>query len=407
MENKNHHIDELFRRGTEHYAVRPSKDLWDRISVELDAAPMKKRWNALALRYAAAIVVFIGLLVTQSPVGNPFQPAAQQVGFETITPITPVDAISIGSSPIANFVATPGLPAVADLREPDGSSESIMVMAAQQSFTAPAQEEYIYLPMVPEDEEFVASNMDIYSRIFDTDDPVEVMGFNYFGFDDEAEIAEFKSTPDFKAHYRDLDMSGFYLGVAGSYNQVSVLEYGNQFKGTRPIQPSLKFGTSRSIKVGYNFNNSFGVEAEYVYNAQQGQNYVMSEDDEIVQKTLSLTYDLIPVVAKLKVGRISQLTNQPVVMNYIAGVQYGILRDARLPQDKRYEETAEELFKSNDVSMVLGLEYDIHVQDNIIVSAGARGTFSNDISTHVEPLDDYAKRNFTFGLRAGVSYMLH
>ena len=93
-------------------------------------------------------------------------------------------------------------------------------------------------------------------------------------------------------------------------------------------------------------------------------------------------------------------------MNYIAGVQYGMLRDARLPQDKRYEETTEDLFKHNDVSMVLGLEYDVHVQDNIIISAGARGTFSNDISTHLEPLDNYAKRNFTFGLRAGVSYLL-
>ena len=407
VENKNHHIDELFKRGTEHYAVRPSKDLWDRISAELDATPVKKRFSALTLRYAAAMLVFIGFFITQSPESQSFEPMAQNSAESTIGTNTPVDALStVQSLPVAAFVTSPSVTPKLNTREPDGSSEGIMVLAAQQSIKTPAQEEYIYLPMVPEDEAFVASNMDIYSQLFDTDDPVEVMGFEAFDEDAEDLVGAFKSAPTFKAQYRELDMRGFYLGVAGSYNQVSVLEYGNQFQGTRPIQPSLKFGSSRSIRVGYNFNNSFGVEAEYVYNAQQGQNYVMSEDDEIVQKTLSLTYDLIPVVAKLKVGRISQLTNQPVVMNYIAGVQYGMLRDARLPQDKRYEETTEDLFKHNDVSMVLGLEYDVHVQDNIIISAGARGTFSNDISTHLEPLDNYAKRNFTFGLRAGVSYLL-
>lgn len=405
MENKNHHIDELFKRGTEHYAVRPSSDLWNRISAELDAVPPKKRFGILPLRYAAALLVFIGLLVTQSPVSRQFQPIARnQEASATLA--SPVDALTVVASPVTTIVAAKSETPVIHERESDSNPESIMVLAAQQFIEAPEQEEYIYLPMVPEDEEFVASNMDIYSRLFDTDDPIEVMGFNPFEDESDAEMAEFISAPTFKARYRDLDMSGFYVGVAGAYNQVSVIEYGNQFKGTRPIQPSLKFGTSRSIKAGYNFNNSFGVEAEYIYNAQQGQNYVISEEDEIVQKTLSLSYNLIPVTAKLKVGRISQLTNQPVVLNYIAGVQYGMLRDARMPQDKRYEESAEELFKSTDVSLVLGLEYDVHLQDNIVVSAGARGTFSNDISTHVEPLNDYAKRNFTFGLRAGVSYML-
>jgi hypothetical protein len=76
-----------------------------------------------------------------------------------------------------------------------------------------------------------------------------------------------------------------------------------------------------------------------------------------------------------------------------------------MPQDKRYEESAMELFNETDLSVVLGLEYDIYVQDNIVISAGARGTFSNDISTHIEPLNDYAKRNFVFGLRGGVSYV--
>ncbi len=124
----------------------------------------------------------------------------------------------------------------------------------------------------------------------------------------------------------------------------------------------------------------------------------MSEGDEIDQKSLSLNYDLLPLTAKIKVGRISDLTNRPVVLNYIAGIEYGMLRSIRLPQDKRYEESTEDLFKQDEVSIVLGLDYDIYLQDNLYISVGAKGTFSNDISMHNAPLNEYAKRNFVFGL---------
>ena len=218
--------------------------------------------------------------------------------------------------------------------------------------------------------------------------------------DEEAQLIQ----PDKAITYKDYSMKGVYIGASGSYNQTSIIEYGNTFKGARPIQPSLKFGSSKGLMLGYNFNNKFGIEAEFIYNAIQGQNYVMSEDEQIVEKSLSLNYDLIPVVAKIKVGRISNITNMPVVLNYTAGIQYGMLREARLPQDKRYEETTEELFTDQDLSVVLGLEYDIFVQENLMLTLGTRGAISTDISTHSGPLSYYNKRNFVFGLRAGLSY---
>ena len=137
-----------------------------------------------------------------------------------------------------------------------------------------------------------------------------------------------------------------------------------------------------------------------MYNSIQGQNYVTSEDDEIIQKTLSLNYDQIPVTARIKVGKISDITNKPIILNYIAGVQYGIFANIAYHRINAMNPPTI-CSKDNDLSLVLGLEYEIHLQDNLNVSIGARYTINNDISLHDATLDDFAKRNFVFGLRAG------
>lgn len=409
MEN-NHHIDRIFRSGVERYELRPSDDVWNRIEQELSQTSAKTHRNIPAARYAALFMLFLTVTLLSTPFGNPSlslspvsSPEPALAASEQILNTSAIQAAALTSVPRQLPVQAS---AIAQFTLEIPSEPQLMETFA--SITIPPvtdQEEFIFLPPLPEDEEVFAQNQDIFERVYNMAEPIDMMGFSYIGQEPEDQELEVMDAPTYKARYRDMDMRGMYMGVAASYNQVSILEYGNVFKGTRPIQPSLKFGHTKGVKVGYNINNNFGIEAEYVYNAVQGQNYVMSEDDEIVEKSLSLNYDLIPVTAKVKVGRISDLTDKPIVLNYTAGVQYGMLREARMPQDKRYEESAEELFKHNDVSVVLGLEYDVYLQDNLVVSAGARGTFSNDISTHIEPLNDYAKRNFVFGLRAGVSYV--
>lgn len=405
MEN-NHHIDRIFKSGVERYELRPSDDVWNRIERELDQTKARTESRIPLYRYAAMVMVFISVALLSLPAGRQFtafNPPANPV----LPPAAAVSPAALTFTQIAAAVdQQPAIPQLITTtpRTTSNTKQVQMLTASAIEFPTP-QEEFIFLPAMDEDEEYANNSaLPAAARIFNTDEPIDMIAYSQIedGIDDAPELFE---SPDFIARYRDLDMRGAYIGVTGGYNQVSLLEYSNVFNDTRPIQPSLKFGTTKGIKFGYNVTNNFGVEAEYVYNALQGQNYIMSEDDEIVEKSLSLNYDLIPVMVKAKVGRISTITDQPIVLNYSAGVQYGILREARMPQDKRYEESAEELFKANDVSLVLGLEYDIYLNDNIVLSAGARGAISTDISTHVEPLNDYAKRNFVFGLHGGLSYV--
>lgn len=409
MENNNHHIDRIFKNGLKHYSAQPSADLWNRIADELDNGMPAKSSRAQWYRYAAMFLVLLSVALISVP-GNRHTPPAI-FAFDNNTGNSYAAPISHTAMPSFTALIPEITQVVADnisLRRTPSESVSFenpvqQITTADLSIKTHPKDAFIYLPAEPENETLAAASQDVFDRFYNNDEPIDVMAYNYFGDDDPE--ADFFEAPSYKAKYRDYDMRGLYIGATGSYNQTSLLESGNVFKGERPIQPSLKFGTTKGLRVGYNINNSFGIEAEYVYNALQGQNYVMSEGDDIVEKSLSLNYDLIPVVAKVKIGHISDITNKPVVLNYTAGVQYGMLREARMPQDKRYEESAMELFKETDVSVVLGLEYDVFVQDNIVISVGARGTFSNDISTHIEPLNDYAKRNFVFGLHGGVSYV--
>lgn len=402
MDNKEK-IDQLFKGVIERYELRPSSDVWNRIENELNDT-QKTPVSIPYLRYAAMLLLFITISVISVPTGNhPFEIASvaedQPVVSNTFVAATDLN------------VATPVVTAevITNSTQSVARPEEISPIASLNPLKASAiklndqEDDFI---LVPEEYDEVAmadgDNNALISRIFNSDRSIDAMGFDGFTSEENnSELTVKSHTPNLK--YLDLDMRGFYFGVSGSYNQTSILDYGNVIKDGRSIQASLKFGAAKSLVFGYNFSNKFGIQAEYVYNSIQGQNYVTSEDDEIIQKTLSLNYDQIPVTARIKVGKISDITNKPIILNYTAGVQYGILREYRLPQDKRYEST-DNLFKDNDLSLVLGLEYEIYLQDNLNVSIGARGTISNDISLHDATLDDFAKRNFVFGLRAGVNY---
>ncbi len=413
MDNK-HNIDQLFKRVVDNYDLKPSADLWGRIEEELNTQETTHTKLPL-MRYAALLLVFISVCLISVPLSKQNPLYTNPTAVNSNTPISDniaMDILTVAADQTAAVISIPS--AIANTAEFASIIPEIVESNALSPFMATAiaftekSDNLLLLPEQQETETLTADNGTLIDRIYNTDKSIEVSGFNAFAAEvNHSENDAILDAPSSTIGYKSLDKSGLYMGTSGGYYQTSLMEYGNVFKGERPIQPSLKFGTSKGLLMGYNFNNKFGIEAEYIYNAVQGQNYVMSEDEAIVEKSLSLTYDLIPVVAKLKVGKVSDLTNKPVVLNYVAGMQYGILKEARLPQDKRYDASAEELFKDTDLSVVLGLEYEIYLQENIMFSMGARGTFSNDISTHEAPFNDYAKRNFTFGLRGSISYLLN
>ncbi len=405
MDNKNY-IDQLFKKGSENFELKPGADVWNRIATELDQSEKPSSGIPYA-RYAALVLLFFIVSVLTVPVFQDI-PVDQITNYNAPTELYLASAdeiIEAASTSInINNQLVPLETQVSGFTQKfDPEIISLTPIASRNIKNANPQEEFIFEPVQPESDEIALKQQDVIDRIYNSQVAMNTLSYSRIENDaaEEYNVEAREIDPD----YMDLNMKGFFIGLSAAYNQTSILEYGGSaFKGERPIQPTLKFGSAKGFTVGYNFSNKFGIQAEYIYNSLQGQNYVISEGDEIVQKSLSLNYDLIPVTAKIKVGKVSDLTNRPIVLNYIAGVEYGMLRSIRLPQDKRYDESTEDLFKQDEISLVLGLEYDIYIQDNIYFSAGAKGTFSNDISLHNAPLNDYAKRNFVFGLKASINY---
>lgn len=399
MENKNH-IDQLFKGALKNFDTRPGSDIWDRIESKLNQteAPVS-RINYT--RYAAAAFIFLTLCLISVPLSRKALTNPEAIAFEMPSNISPSNTIHSGEAGNEVFDASS-----TEIDEPasnitameEKAAETLLEQVALTEFTDMNTADFIFVEET--EDQPPTEDKTKQERIFNNDIPVNA--FN---------TAKLPSYEDFDMEDRDIDESifkidlkGMYVGAAASYNQTSLIEYGNIFRGERPIQPSLKFGTSKGLAVGYTFSNKFGLQADYIYNSVQGQNYVTSEDEVVTEKTLALYYDQVSLSAKFKQARMSDLTSHPIVINYIAGVQYGMLKQYRLPQEKRWE-TEEELIKDDEYSIVLGLDYDIYLQKNLFVSLGAHGSLSTDISAHEAPLDDYAKRNFVFGVRGAINYV--
>ena len=400
MENNNH-IDQLFKGALKNFESRPDNDIWDRIESKLNQteAPVS-RINYT--RYAAVAFLFLTLSLISVPLSRKQVFNKNSVAFEipaqnTISNIISSDLVADNTIFQASTTEIHE-PTIAAAQTDQKSPETIIQSVAITEFPEINNGDFIFVEEVdPAQSEPEVKNTE---RIYNSDIPVNAFGSN-----------KLPEHNDFAVEDRDIDESkfkidlkGMYIGAAASYNQTSLIEYGSIFRGERPIQPSLKFGTSKGLTAGYNFNNKFGLQADYIYNSVQGQNYVTSQDEIVTEKTLALYYDQVSLSAKFKQARMSDLTAQPIVINYIAGLQYGMLRQYRLPQEKRWE-TEEELFKNYEYAIVLGLDYDVYLQKNLFLSLGARGSLSTDISAHEAPLDDYAKRNFVFGVRGGINYV--
>ncbi len=410
MENNNH-IDQLFKGVLKNFESRPLNDVWSRIEDRLnnEQTPVSR---TRYFQYAAVVFAFLSLCLISVPLTRKANHPNNGIALELPTVTTIQNILNKSEQAEVIYPAT-ALEMESDVQhtapQPKLNSERTILVASTiedqihpLTLTPFARnvEEFIYVPDATAQFNHQSHSKDPVERIYNLDVPMNALTAGEIEERGGYEVLD-REIDDSKLK---IELRGMYVGVNGSYNQTTLLEYGSIFRGERPIQPSLKFGISKGITIGYNFNNHFGLQGDYIYNSVQGQNYITSDEDVVTEKSLTLNYNQYSLSAKFKQARVSDLTEHPIVANYIVGTQYGVLRDYRLPQEKRWEST-ESLFKEYDWSLVLGLEYDVYVQENLFVSFGTRATIGTDISRHNEPLDDYAKRNFVFGVKGGLNYV--
>ena len=204
-------------------------------------------------------------------------------------------------------------------------------------------------------------------------------------------------------------LQGFYGGAQASLMHTSLIS-----ESTAPVEdvnldPISRVGTSWGFTFGYRFNDQLSLETGLVVDSRQGSDYssVIETNQETfdVTKRIQLVYSQIPLVVRFSHGS-GFTSNQTGKLHYVAGLQYGYLRNSRLAIENR-PVSPDRDFQKHDFAAVFGLDYDLDLGDHLSLSMGARAAISAN-QTRVVDLQgvNQDKRNAIFGFRTALNYSL-
>jgi hypothetical protein len=201
-------------------------------------------------------------------------------------------------------------------------------------------------------------------------------------------------------------VKGFYFGVDASVHQNRLFLKEQAFYPLidKNVEFTFDWGYSYGFSAGYNFSRKFGIETELILNSVQGMSYSDNLFGKIPREgSIRLSYMSVPVMAKYKWCKVSTLTGQPVSFNLVGGVLYNRLRGVEMKINKTELPSADELFATNELGLLLGLEYDMYVHKNFFFTVGARGSISTDVKTIGRDANAY---NLLLGVNASFNYQL-
>jgi hypothetical protein len=202
--------------------------------------------------------------------------------------------------------------------------------------------------------------------------------------------------------------SNVYGGLHGSLQWTGLLSQNNA-QPDENLDPMLNIGYAFGLHAGYRFNPRIALETGLVLNSRQGSRYESSVDtrnEEIpVTKSLMLHYTQVPLTLRISPGRHPQ-GGMPEGWSYVGGLQYGMLRTSKLRiEDRRVN--PERNLQEHDVAVLLGMDYDLPLNDQLFVTLGFRGSLGLNQAnvTTVEGINS-DKRNAVLGFRAAFNGFL-
>ncbi len=203
--------------------------------------------------------------------------------------------------------------------------------------------------------------------------------------------------------------SRFYAGLHANIQWTGLLSRGGNIPDEN-LNPMLNIGQAFGISAGYLIKNRLTLETGLVVDSRQGSRYgstVTSRKEEVpVTKTLLLHYTQIPLTVRIRAGQNAQASPDRASWSYIGGLQYGILRNSRLRvEDKPV--SPERNLQQHDLAVLLGMDYDIPLQNRMFVSLGVRGSLGLN-PARVTSLEwiNRDKHNAVLGFRAAINGFL-
>ncbi|MFT7588757.1 MAG: hypothetical protein ACI959_000969 [Limisphaerales bacterium] len=223
-------------------------------------------------------------------------------------------------------------------------------------------------------------------------------------------LAEMQEELDKQLPYSYHKGGEFYGGINASLNITGLMsEFSDAIKDEN-LDPGLHIGRSFGLTIGYQIGPRTALEAGLIIDSRQGSVYdseVLQRQESVeVKKRIDLHYTQLPIAVRIQRVYPNTIGKNPLVFNYVLGVQYGLLRASRFSLEDKYVSPHRNL-EQHDFAILLGAEYDLYFSKNLFASLGLRSTISAN-QTQLTDIDgiNRDKRNVVIGLRAGINYVL-
>jgi len=192
---------------------------------------------------------------------------------------------------------------------------------------------------------------------------------------------------------------GLHIGGFFGYNNTWIVSqnFGLKDYSSNKVNYEFDFGANYGVAIGYDFNDRWGIQTEWVINSAYRQNYRYYWEGSSHIADIKLNYFQFPLLVKYRVVKDNSS------MSYLLGVRAARLKSAGLEVNTPSVRVVDVL-NTNELGAIVGLEYAAHLNRNYTFTLGARGSLGraynswSDLSTPGKPF------NIAVGFRAGLQY---
>lgn len=200
-----------------------------------------------------------------------------------------------------------------------------------------------------------------------------------------------------------MSYEGLYVSATTQWSNSWIINQAINDELGAAVAPAIDYGRSFGGSLGYKFSPKASIELG-VNHSQQGQRYREISGGERIS-SVDLTYLQVPLTFKY---RRKELSNQtPLSISYVGGLQYSrAIQSPQLAATLNGEaianpEVTSDLFITNEIGVVGGLDWDFYLNKNWSIVAGVRASVGTDMD---QLFADGSSYNALFGARAGVNY---
>ncbi|MCB0516870.1 MAG: hypothetical protein R2798_05845 [Chitinophagales bacterium] len=399
----NEKFDDLIKQKLENFAPNPPPQLWDKVRHSLENAPPAAAQSRFRLknRYAAAIAMGVAIFSSlgyflsnyslqvsitpknsnnieyTSTLNNTSSTTAETATFASSTHhgnLLPRDyaEASLSGESFA-FSTAPAVPLWSVLYSP------LALVSAQTTNKNNFKEKYQPISLAsklkPIESKKVSSKEE---QMLATIQPQKVAV--------KTSLPKLVSKKTDRVHWAsnygsspmpNFPFKGLYAGFEFQKNLTHIYNNIN----AQNWQEQRSTGEAYWLKIGYDINKNWAVETGFVPKTRVAQNYTLTENETPQAKVVELVYRSYPMVVKYKKPHYLSWLHAPASMNFFAGFAYNTLRTMYIDVAYLNAPLAKKMFHQNQLAYLAGVDYDVYLTHNHVISLGSQVAYSDTFLT--------------------------